>query len=361
MKRYLGCAVVSCLLLIPGGCGGSSAKPTGAGSGPPTRMISLPRDNAMHPRAHSEWWYVVGHLADRSGRRYGFETTLFKLNHLRFPGSGRTLSAYRADVAITDVAGHRYLHRVTYLEPGLGPIRLSKRSFYERIDGAKIWSSRKVIHVRSAAHGGRLELSLTSRRAPLLEGGRGLVPMGHGGFSYYYSLVDLRVGGRIREKNGHWIPVTGIAWMDHQWGSWKWSRIRGWTWGAFQLNNGVDFSAADFHTVGQSFHGVTISYPHKHQKTLLGVRIRPLGRWTSPHDRAIYASGWILSIPGAKARLKVEPLLRDQEMYDRVQPRTSYWEGACTVSGTFGGKRVSGRAYMEMVGPAGHFGSLSSG
>lgn len=310
----------------------------------------------MHPHANSEWWYVVGHLETAGHRRFGFETTLFKLNHLHLPGSKQVLAVDRLDTALTDMKNRSYIHSVRYVEPGLAPVHLSTTSFNERLSTAHLWSVGRVMRLVSSSSGMQLRLDMTTHRRAMLEGGNGLVPMGSRGSSYYYSLTQLSVTGKVLTR-GRWMAVTGLAWLDHQWGSWSWSQIRGWTWAALQLRNGVDLSAADFQASGRALHGVTISYPNNQQRTLHRVSITPLGRWRSPDDRAVYGSGWRITIPALKASFTVEPLLKNQEMYDPTEPRTSYWEGDCSVTGTLRAKRISGQAYMELVGVAGRFGS----
>lgn len=310
--------------------------------------IHLPRDNAMHPWSHSEWWYVVGHLSDRNGQRFGFETTLFKFNHLRLPGSSTPLEVDRADVALTDVTGKTFQHSVTYLEPGLAPINLSSRTFSERLGSASLRQSRGIITLQASVQTANLRLSLTPSRPAILEGGAGIVPMGPHGFSYYYSLPYLRVSGKVHYQN-RWTPVSGIAWLDHQWGNWSWAAIRGWTWGAFQLDNGVDFSASSFRTTGRSLHGVTVSFPRGPQLTTTSVTFKPTGYWRS-RDGTTYGSGWIVTVPKLKARLIVRPLVTNQEVYDHSFPQASYWEGDCSVSAVMRGRKVKGVAYMELVG-----------
>jgi len=324
----------------------------------PRVLIHLPHDAAMHPSAQTEWWYVVGHLVGPGGRRFGFETTVFKLHHVRVSRLNQTISLDRTDVALSDLGGHRFLPTVSYILPGSGtPVRLSSTSFSERAGGLLLFGSPGTMHLQASTHGYRMRLTLTSHRPALLEGGSGLVPMGSRGHSYYYSQTDLAVRGDIAPGSTA-IPVHGIAWLDHQWGSWDWSQIRGWTWGAFQMTNGVDFSISDFHAVGRSLHGVSVSFSNVKSRVVRSVSIRATGKWLSPHDRARYPSGWVVSIPQLRARLLVTPLLRDQEMYDRLNPSMSYWEGACSVHGMFEGRTISGQAYMELVGFAGQFGTL---
>ena len=345
--------------LAAGLCGCGSSSPGAAANRPVSapRSIQLPHDNAMHPGAQTEWWYFVGHLTDRQGHAFGFETTLFKFHNLRIPGSARPITIYRYDVSLSDIHGRHFLPTVTYVEPGIAPVHLSSTSFAEHVGTTRVWSASGVYHLASRTKGTHLLLSMTTHRAPLLEGGSGFVPMGSHGSSYYYSLTHLHTSGQIYYR-GQWIPVHGVSWMDHQWGTWQWSQIHGWTWGGFHLDNGVDFSLSDFHTAGRSLHGVSVSYPSGMQRTVHRVLITKLGTWKSPNDGAVYSSGWKVTIPAIKANLTVVPLLKNQEVYDRLAPPESYWEGACRVSGTFMGKPVTGHAYIELVGASGHFGSF---
>ncbi len=352
MRRFALSALAFLLAPWLGSAGAESH--SASASRPP---ISLPRDHAMHPWAHSEWWYVVGHLRDRAVRRYGFETTLFKLNHLQFPGSKQLFAVDRADVTLTNVSRHKFIPSVRYVQPGGGPASLSTRTLDERVGASRLWIKGQSIDLSSWTRGHHLMLTFRSRRSPLLEGGKGIVPMGKGGFSYYYSLPNLAVSGHILYQ-GRLLAVHGIAWMDHQWGVWDWSKIRGWRWGELQLTNGVDFSIADFRASGGSLHGSTISFTHGGQRTFQTIRIKPLGYWRSPRGKAIYSSGWLVTIPGVRGHLFVRPMVKDQEVYDKLEPAASYWEGACSVKGTFQGKRVTGEAYMELVGARGHFGSF---
>ena len=38
-------------------------------------FVHLPADQAAHPEARQEWWYVVGHV-DAPGHRFGYEVTI---------------------------------------------------------------------------------------------------------------------------------------------------------------------------------------------------------------------------------------------------------------------------------------------
>ncbi|HUR54702.1 MAG TPA: lipocalin-like domain-containing protein, partial [Gemmataceae bacterium] len=42
------------------------------------RTWSFPRDHGRHDGFKTEWWYFTGHLRDSSGRRFGYQFTIFR-------------------------------------------------------------------------------------------------------------------------------------------------------------------------------------------------------------------------------------------------------------------------------------------
>jgi predicted secreted hydrolase len=75
------------------------------------------------------------------------------------------------------------------------------------------------------------------------------------------------------------------------------------------------------------------------------VELRARGEWISPHTGDRYPAGWRLRLPGEKLELTVTPTVADQEMRLTVR----YWEGAVTVDGQAGDKKIGGRGYLEMT------------
>jgi predicted secreted hydrolase len=182
-------------------------------------------------------------------------------------------------------------------------------------------------------------------------GGRGYIPFA-GGYTYYYSLTDLTANGVIALK-GKTYHVTGISWLDHQWGNWSWTATAGWTWMALQLNNGTQLSIFDVRSKTAPYLAASVLPKSGKTETVRGVVVKALGSWHSPHTGGTYPSGWIVTIPSLKAVLHVTPAVRDQEVVAPQQPAASYWEGSGRISGTFGGKTVSGLSYTELTGYAG--------
>jgi predicted secreted hydrolase len=55
-------------------------------------------------------------------------------------------------------------------------------------------------------------------------------------------------------------------------------------------------------------------------------------------------------VPGKKLELKLVPTVKDQELTTRKSTLVNYWEGSVRVKGSFDGKKVQGKGYVELTG-----------
>jgi predicted secreted hydrolase len=55
-------------------------------------------------------------------------------------------------------------------------------------------------------------------------------------------------------------------------------------------------------------------------------------------------------VPGKKLELKLVPTVKDQELTTRKSTLVNYWEGSVRVKGSFAGKKVQGKGYVELTG-----------
>jgi predicted secreted hydrolase len=146
--------------------------------------------------------------------------------------------------------------------------------------------------------------------------------------------------------------VSGLSWLDHQWGNWSWSGTLGWTWMALQLDNGIQMSIFDVRGFATPIlfasvlgkNGVTTKVPN--------VTVTGTGAWRSPHTGTVYPSGWVVRIPSLGATFRIAPTVKDQEVVSPNQPVASYWEGSGRITGRYRGKPVTGLSYTELTGYA---------
>ncbi|MCA1648639.1 MAG: carotenoid 1,2-hydratase [Chloroflexi bacterium] len=200
--------------------------------------------------------------------------------------------------------------------------------------------------------------------------------------SYYYSRTRLAVEGELAQGDGPPVHVSGLAWMDHQWGNFVVAGAGGWDWYSLQLDDRSELMLYVLRGPDGQTTGVigTQVLPDGSSRDVApdSVSAQATGSWTSPHTGAAYPSGWRLVLPDGQ-RLEVTPQLSDQELYfpavgaatsDGTTPASSasattssafgsdsrqrtsgttmtYWEGAVTVSGD-----RSGVGYVELTGYA---------
>jgi predicted secreted hydrolase len=342
--------VVVLILALIGSAGVTSASALRSG---PQPLVHFPADQAGHPSATYEWWYAVGHLKT-SGRTFGYEVTIFKIHHALLPGLAVPASLFRTDIAITDEGAKRFHHRVTYYFPGAAHVSTSALDVH--VGTASLaGATPQAMTLKASIPSGVIDLRLSSLRPVMRVGGRGYLAFGDG-YTYYYSLTDLRSRGELR-IGGHRYRVSGISWLDHQWGKWSWSSVHGWTWMALQLSNGVQLSVFDFRWATGSINGASVLLTNGHSRTIRGTSIMATGSWKSPHSHAVYPFGWVVRIPGMRAVLRVAPSVKDQEVYVPGGGVGTYWEGSGRITGTWGGSTASGLSYTELTGYAGGLGT----
>src|SRR5690349_14013401 len=313
--------VLVCLALLVAGCGLPGTVASG-GSLPaiatsPTAValppVRFPQDEAPHHDL-TEWWYYTGHLSarDATGRThsYGFELTFFQT--LR----GQFAPYYAAHFAISDITRGQfhYDQRAAFEPPDVIPAPGSSSGFNLALAG---WTARGLSghdHLAAAMSGYAISLSLAATKPAVLHGGNGIITYGDAGYSYYYSRTRMTVSGTITD-HGARLAVTGLAWMDHQWG------------------NFVSLAGAGLQPDA--------------------LRFQTLGSWRSPHTGGTYPSGWRVTLASRQLTLTLTPLLRDQELVTAQSTGVAYWEGAVAVRATaVGGKTIGGVGYVELTGYA---------
>ena len=306
--------------------------------------IDLPRDDGPHANL-TEWWYVSGHLETAEGDPFGFEFALFQSVRKGAP------PGYAAHFAVTDIGRQRfhYGERTEVADPFA--VQLAQPAGLDlSVDG---WTLRDVpggFAISAGLDTVALQVELIPSKPAAIHNQTGVLDFSPFGWSYYYSYTRAEVRGVLLD-GGLPRPVTGTAWLDHQWGDFISVADGGWDWYSVHLDDGRDFTVS----VVRDEHGATVLQ----YGTLVGsggetthlsaddIDVQATGSWTSPHTGAVYPSGWLISVPGQGLRLRLDPLLLDQELDTRGSTGVVYWEGAVSVSGAGG---ETGKGYVELTG-----------
>jgi predicted secreted hydrolase len=337
-------------------------------------LMRFPADHASHPAYRTEWWYYTGHLKAAGGSTYGYELTFFRIG-LRpgdpspAPGASRWRGnqLFPAHFAITDESGGRFVHTQIMVREALGQGHASSTSLDVRagdwtLTGEPDASDPRIERMRLRASatidGERVALDLVQRpeKPPAVHGLDGVSRKGACAScaSHYYSYTRLKTVGSIVYA-GKTRSVTGLSWMDHEFGSGQLDADQvGWDWFSIQLNDGRELMLyvlrrKDGSVSPQSSGSVIGKDGRVGRLVLAQFTQRATGTWKSPHTGAIYPSGWSVTVPSLDLRLSLVPTVPDQELSD--PGGISYWEGAVTVAGASGAP--AGAGYVELTGYAG--------
>jgi predicted secreted hydrolase len=265
-----------------------------------------------------------------------------------------------AHFALTDVADRQFKAFERFSRGAAGLAGAQAAPFNVWLED---WSVERVelnvYRLRSSQADLTLDLLLTDRKGPILQGDRGYSQKGPnpGNASYYYSLTRLLTSGSVHIGNVGY-QINGLSWMDHEWStSYLTGNQVGWDWFALQLDDGTDLMLFQIRRADGSldpFASGTLVAPDGTTRRLSrdDFQIRVNATWRSPHSGATYPAAWMAQVPSANLTLDIKPYLADQEL----NLSFTYWEGTVHFSGEHAGHAVNGSGYVEMTGHAGSMG-----
>jgi len=375
LAKYALSAGILCLTLS--GSNRSRSSPLGPDSSPTWREaatgydFSFPRDHAAHPDYRVEWWYYTGNLETKTGRRFGFQLTFFRVGVVLEPANASRWSLrdlYMAHFAISDIErqSFRSFERINRAGIGWagadaleGPRRLkSAVSVWNEDWDARIEEGRHALH--AIEDDLSLDLKLTPSKREVIHGDNGISQKGRspGNASHYYSLTRLESSGRLI-VDGETFEVTGLSWMDHEFGtSFLDDEQVGWDWFSIQLEDGRDLMLFEIRrrdgSIDPRSSGTMIEADSRAVRlSIEDFSLAPGQNWRSANSGASYPIAWRIELPRYSLRLHVTAALEDQELRTPDSTGVTYWEGSVATEGASGDKKIRGRGYLEMTGYAG--------
>ncbi|MBK9747171.1 MAG: carotenoid 1,2-hydratase [Chloroflexi bacterium] len=322
----------------------------------------FPRDFGAHPDYQTEWWYYTGNLSDESGRRFGYQFTIFRRAITPTSAEGgsewRSNQLYMAHFAVTDVAGERFYHDERFSRGSAGLAGAESDPTYRVwLEGWQVIGTNAdatQTRITAATEHVVLDLALEQVNPPALQGDRGLSAKSAepGNASHYYSLTDLISTGTLT-IDGETFTVSGTTWKDHEFStSALGGNARGWDWFGLQFADNRELMIGQirltdggrdpyFGGLLVNADGSTIYLPAD------AFSIEATATWTSPHTGATYPAGWRITVTppeGEPFTFTATPQIADQELHGGG---IAYWEGTVRLEG-----EVTGYGYAELTGYA---------
>lgn len=327
----------------------------------PGYKYQFPRDHASHDEFKTEWWYYTGHLESAAGKKYGYELTFFRIGvdepNVPTKSPWQLRDYYLAHFAITDENNKKFYYFEKLNRSGLSTAGARDDSFYVFNEGwmAEWLNGRFYIKADTPEFG--LHLTLEPMKPPVVHGKDGVSQKADckGCASHYYSMTRLKSDGLLFEK-GKPTPVTGLSWMDHEFGSNQLTEEQvGWDWFSVQLDNGCELMLYFMRRADGSYDpnssGTFVDKSGKATHVSLAqFSQRAIGQWRSGHSGGVYPMGWVVKVPSLKLELNLTPSIDGQELVTKNSTGVTYWEGSTSVSGKVGSEPVTGKAYVEMTG-----------
>src|SRR6202047_5351716 len=285
-------------------------------------------------------WFVVSHLTS------GSDQLDLLVHYVRLtPPSGPVIQAMAS--VLDPVSGKSIAEERDYKD---SETTLSTTSLDVQTPVGGVSGDASAMHVTGRFQ--RIDVDLTlAHQGPLLANlGTGILPF-YRDINYEYALPSMRTTGSV-VVDGKFYQVAGVSWFDRQWGQMApsfWTE-KHWSWMGISLDNGDRISLWDIIDGDKEHAFATLLHPDgRHQI----VDVEPLAEgatsiWKSAATGHRYPTHWVVSIPMLKARLRVEPLVREQEVVSPIG--VNKYEGASKVAGQMEGKPVTGHAVVELVG-----------
>jgi predicted secreted hydrolase len=327
------------------------------------RELRFPSDHGAHTDYRIEWWYYVGNLQTKSGRRFGYQLTFFRTGLRKEPTNPSRWAVrdlYTAHFAVSDIQAQQHHCFQRNNRRGIDYAGAASERLEVWNGSWRAWMEGETHRLQATEGDVSIDLTLVSSKPPILHGEAGLSKKGSaiGNASYYYSLTRLTSSGTIH-LGKETFKLEGSSWMDHEFStSFLEPGQLGWDWLAIQLDNGDDLmlyrmrrddGSADPYSSGSLVrrNGEIVKL------SLFDYKMSPTSRWQSPKTGADYPTGWKIEIPSCGYELEIETAFPDQEMNTSSTTGISYWEGSISVRGTGPDGQLAGRGYMELTGYSG--------
>ena len=320
---------------------------------PSGSLISFPLDEGRHPAEPSEWWYTIGHVTGATtGKHYSYMLTYFYYPY------GSTIDGFRI-LNISDDDNQVFndeMKLLSYDTLDTTQLNISASMFG---GGTEFWRNKHNLsgtvlpfeyEIQASSAYVSLDLEYNTVKRPLILGDSGYLFQGASDYTYYYSETGIDISGTIT-YNGITENISGLGWIDRQYGSLNPSSGTQYEWFALQLSNGMDINLWNIFTQENTIpnddkYRILSSYVNDStQYTTSDFELERLAFAYTPDNQKCYAQSWRLTSPINNVDLVITTLYSNSE----VQNPFRFYEGATTISGTVNGVSVTGKGFAELL------------
>jgi predicted secreted hydrolase len=329
----------------------------------PSTLVDITRDLPWHSgRWPMESWFIVSNL-DAGGQRIGLQVH-FSIQRLPAGTDAVELNG----IVVNETAGitrtFEYVYQIEKVGLGTGRMDISTPELTMRGD-------RNGCAVHVTGKDAQIDITTTTAAPPVLINGQGQVAFLGVDEQYDVAFPAMPTTGTVVLDQVAY-QVTGISWLDRQWGGMPAiftpmltggppapranagaaPKVMNWIWANPQLDNGVNITMGQIRDMinNKIYLPFTAVHPDgTHVVVPCNQPVEASEYWTSPATGHRYPTRCVFRAPQINTELTVEVPYKQQEIVSAVDMFTKL-EGSATVAGTYQGQPVTGRSYLELVG-----------
>ena len=208
--------------------------------------IFFPRDEGWHSNASMEWWYTNANVTGAiTGNKYSIMVAYFYYPQFLSDGirifniANDTHNQFYTQTLFCNYNNLATDHLNIKAYP-LGSMGEEWITLQDSLGKLKPFEYR----ISTVSQFGSINAKYDAAKRPLMIDETGFLYQGTSGYSYYYSLTKLNLTGTLK-LNDITEPITGTAWVDHQYGQLKSTIEDQYEWFSIQLSNGMDLNIWD--------------------------------------------------------------------------------------------------------------------
>ena len=397
MRHTLRCAVAALCVMFCFSCIPARSQDAPVPKAKPSRTtpVGFPQDAGPHDDASSiEWWYYWAFVTTEKGKPYAvigsyFRTgigakkghyLIYSLNDLtakkRYASSilDKTnvalLQSFLPMAALAKPDDPRPMQLLAMMQNGKLPpphvalnkdadvkktprfaVAMARNALTQTTEDALTWETVTQSDDKTTPWKLEMTLSQPTRPAMLAGSADGTGLLQNADQMYYLSLTRMEAKG-VLTIDGATEKVTGVGWIDRQWGSPTYIQNYGWDWFGLQLEDGSELI---LNRIRDAVTGKIVAV----QATILDKEgkqtveeptvFKPLGEWNDKNTKITFPAGFAVTLPKSGYTLEMRPAFSDQTI-PVLGVGTAIWEGVVKAAGTRNGQPVAGRGFMELVG-----------